>query len=78
MLFTVWAVPDKGLLSTYIGTKPFAEFFGVSLEVVERYLGTEGWRRMGEAELSQFVAGLRDLFGVIKGSGEDTLNLRAE
>jgi len=68
MLFTVWANPDKGKLLTYIGTEPFAEFFGVSLEVVEKYLGKAGWRRMSEAEATEFISGLRGLFSEIRSS----------
>lgn len=65
-LFTVWAQPEKGLLSTYIGVKPFSEFFGVPAEEVVRHLGEEGFRRLGEPEVQAFLRGLKDLFAAIR------------
>jgi hypothetical protein len=61
-LFTVWAQPDNGLVSAWIGVKPFAEFFAVSVDEVARYLGEEGWRTMTAAQVHAFLAGLRGLF----------------
>lgn len=61
-LLTVWARPDNGLLSTWVGVKPFSEFFAVSSDEVARYLGEEGWRKMTEAQVHAFLAGLRGLF----------------
>jgi hypothetical protein len=61
-LLTVWARPDNGFLSTWIGVKPFAEFFAVPVDEVGRYLGEEGWRKMTEAQAHAFLAGLRGLF----------------
>ena len=61
-LLTVWARPDNGLLSTWVGVKPFSDFFAVSSDEVARYLGEEGWRKMTEAQVHSFLAGLRGLF----------------
>jgi len=61
-LFTVWARPENGLVSTWIGVKPFAEFFAVSSDEVASYLGEEGWRKMTEAQVHEFLVGLRKLF----------------
>jgi hypothetical protein len=61
-VLTVWARPENGLVSTWVGVKPFAEFFGVSSDEVARYLGEEGWRKMTEAQVREFLAGLRGLF----------------
>jgi hypothetical protein len=64
-LLTVWARPDHGLLSTWVGVKPFSEFFAVSIDDVARYLGEESWRTMTETQAHAFLAGLRGLFDKI-------------
>jgi hypothetical protein len=61
-LLTVWARPENGLVSTWVGVKPFAEFFAVSSDEVARYLGEQGWRKMTEVQVHEFLVGLRGLF----------------
>jgi hypothetical protein len=61
MLFTLWAVPEKGNLKAYVGVEPFTEFFPVERSIVSDRLGPEGWRSFTSSAFEKFLRGLGTL-----------------
>ena len=62
-LYTVWAQPKaNGLLTMYIETSAFAEFFPITEETATEVLGPAGWRNMTAEDVATCVDGLDKLF----------------
>ena len=62
MLFTIWVESKNGGIKTYVGPSAFAEFYPISVEEVEKYIGPDGWRYMNKSEAIEFLNQLQKMF----------------
>jgi hypothetical protein len=61
MLFTIWT--ERGASRIYTSSEAFAEFFPeVSVDLVRRHLGPDGYRELDQNSAAEFISGLTRLF----------------
>lgn len=62
-LFTIWTQPTRnGLAQVYAGAEALAEFYPISEELADEYLGSSGDRNMSIDDIKAYVSGLDKLF----------------
>ena len=64
-LYTVWVTPKNDCMKVYVVTDAFAEFFKVSKETANHYLGASGWREMTHENAETFALALEEMLGSI-------------
>ena len=64
MLFTIWVESKNGGIKAYVGPSAFAEFYPISVEEVEKYIGPDGWRYMNKNEAIEFLNQLQKMVSI--------------
>jgi Endonuclease NucS C-terminal domain len=71
LLFTVWAVNDKGEVHLYLSSETFADFYPIEAAEVQDLLGPDGNRLLStKDEALHFVSSLDSLFAAINAKSD--------
>jgi hypothetical protein len=66
IIFTMWAHPTRDKLRLYVSPEAVAEFFPVSAEEAQSFVGANGWRYFTPDEAKEFAAKVRMPFEFVR------------